>query len=279
MFISSIDRLATLYVFQPLRRAVPHSRRIGIPILMYHSISDEAGSAHSYYATTSRPTMFAEQLKLLSDTGYQVISLSEAVRQLQSDTAPTARQAVITFDDGYEDFYTHAYPLLSRYQFHPTVFLPTGYIGRHGHEFKGRRCLTWSQVRELYRTGVAFGSHTVSHPQLRSLPSDQLSYEVSRSKETLEDELGCTVESFSYPYAFPEQDESFKAELQTQLRAAGYENGVCTILGIANQTDDPFFLKRLPVSSRDDHRFLHAKLEGAYDWLHGLQYAAKLAKG
>jgi hypothetical protein len=101
---------------------------------------------------------------------------------------------------------------------------------------------------------------------------------VRYSKETLENELDCKVESFCYPYAFPEQDVRFKLTLRSHLEESGYKHGVGTILGVAREGDDTFFLKRLPVNSHDDGRFLRAKLEGAYDWLHRFQYAAKFFK-
>jgi peptidoglycan/xylan/chitin deacetylase (PgdA/CDA1 family) len=154
--------------------------------------------------------------------------------------------------------------------------LPTAYIGDTASKFKGIECLTWSQIRELHKVGVHFGSHTVTHPQLRSMKTEDVRTEVRASKATIEDKLSAPVKSFAYPFAFPETDRVFRQRLRAILVEAGYEFGVSTILGTADRTDDRFFMKRLPMNSSDDLRFFGAKLEGAYDWLHTLQYVRKL---
>lgn len=278
MLMPSIDRLATVYLFHPVRRTLAAPRQPGIPILMYHSISEEqVTETHPYYITNSCPRVFAEHMRFLHENGYEILSLSEAAHRLEIGPI-SSKVVVLTFDDGYENFYTSAYPVISRYGFSATVFLSTGYIGNDPRIFNNKRCLTWNQVRELHRAGVAFGSHTVTHPQLRSVGLRELAYEVRHSKETLENELGCEIESFCYPYAFPEHDVRFRLTLRSHLEESGYKHGVGTILGVAREGDDTFFLKRLPVNSHDDSRFLRAKLEGGYDWLHRFQYAAKFFK-
>jgi peptidoglycan/xylan/chitin deacetylase (PgdA/CDA1 family) len=186
------------------------------------------------------------------------------------------RPIVITFDDGYEDFYTHAFPILETYGFNSTVFLPTAYIGETPRQFNGAECLTWSQIRELRRAGIEFGSHTVTHPQLKSLKPEDVRDEIRSSKATIEQQLGCAVKSFAYPYAFPETDRTFRQRLRGFLEESGYENGVSTIIGTADRTGDRYFMKRLPVNSCDDPRLFRAKLEGAYDWLHTVQHVSKL---
>ncbi len=185
------------------------------------------------------------------------------------------KPVVLTFDDGYQDFYTDAFPLLNRFGYSATVFLPTAYIGDAGRPFKGLECLTWGQVRELHQAGVEFGSHTVTHPKLHTMGAEELTREVRCSKERIEDELGCQVKSFSYPYAFPETDRTFVPKLQRILEETGYEDGVSTIIGRLDPTCNRMFMKRLPINSDDDIRFFQAKLEGAYDWLHAAQYALK----
>jgi peptidoglycan/xylan/chitin deacetylase (PgdA/CDA1 family) len=186
---------------------------------------------------------------------------------------------VITFDDGFQDFYANAFPILSRYCFSATMFLPTAHIGETTRTFKGVECLTWRQVRELGAAGIEFGSHTVTHPKLKSLTLKDLQYEIQCSKDAIEQELDGAVSSFAYPYAFPETDRAFTAMLRSQLQEVGYENGVSTIIGTAGPADDQLFMKRLPVNSFDDNRLLRAKLESGYDWLHGIQLASKLMTG
>lgn len=270
------DRVATLYFFHPLRRLLRHGSA-GIPILMYHSISgdvEEHGSAYFHICTA--PRVFREHVKLLSSSGYKTVGLGEAVSMLEAGNGATEKLVVLTFDDGYEDFYTEAFPILSEFGYSATVFLPTAYIGDSARRFNGRRCLTWNQVRELRDEGIEFGSHTVTHPQLHSVGPRQFRDELQESRWKIEGELAESVESFSYPYAFPETDRFFVRQLQGTLQEAGYKRGVSTIVGKAGPTDDRLFLKRLPANSDDDLQFFHAKLEGAYDWLHPLQYASKL---
>jgi len=270
------DRLATLYLFHPLCRLL-RSGRAGIPILMYHSISGIDESAkHPYYRIATASRVFEEQLKLLYHKDYKAVSPSDAVRLAQEPGRNAEKLVVITFDDGYQDFYTHAFPILSQYGFTATVFLPTAYIGDTTRGLNGAACLTWSQVRELRGAGVDFGSHTITHRQLNTLNIEDVRYELRYSKETIEEKLGYPVKSFAYPYAFPETDRDFTQRLREILDQTGYENGVSTIIGIAHPSNDRFFMKRLPVNSCDDLPFFRAKLEGAYDWLHAFQYASKL---
>jgi peptidoglycan/xylan/chitin deacetylase (PgdA/CDA1 family) len=268
------DAFATLYFFHPIKRLSPRSDRL--PILMYHSISNRQERTHPYYRTVTAPEVFAQQMQYLHENEYSTLGLAEAVKWLEVPRSDGRRPVVITFDDGFQDFYTTAFPILSRHGFGAIMFLPTAYIGNVAQAFKETDCLTWRQVRELRASGIEFGSHTVSHPQLTTLVAADAEREVRASKDTIEQELGCTVKSFAYPYAFPEMNRRFITRLRGFLEQAGYENGVSTIIGTADGTGDRFFMKRLPVNTCDDNSLLKAKLEGGYDWLHAAQYLAKL---
>jgi len=271
-----LDRLATVYLVSPFLRLASEGEP-SVPILMYHSITDEDESnAHPYYRTKTSPAVFAAQLKYLRDSGYTTCSPAQAIHQLQTQEA--AKLVVITFDDGYRDFYHHAFPLLNVYGFSATVYLPTAYIGENPASFKGTDCLTWAEVRELNKHGILFGSHTVTHPQLRELRRAVINEELSNSKKTIEEKLGCAVDSFAYPYAFPQADTDFTKMLRDSLRQAGYQNGVCTIVGRANQKSEPLFMERLPVNSCDDVALFGAKLAGAYDWVSTSQYVSKMVR-
>ncbi len=270
------DRLATLCFFHPVRRLLRLAAS-GIPILMYHSISRRNEHCrNAYHRTCTDPGVFAEQVKFLARNRYTTIGLGEAVRRLGAKEQHSDRPVVLTFDDGYRDFYTEALPVLSRFGYTATVFLPTAFIGHTEQQFNGMPCLTWSQVRDLHHAGIDVGSHTVTHPQLRALRRNEIEHEVRHSKETIEDSLGDPVESFSYPYAFPEADRAFRQTVRAVLAEAGFRNGVSTIIGTANRSSDTLLLERLPVNSGDDAGIFRAKLEGGYDWLHKVQFASKL---
>lgn len=263
-----LDRLLTLNFFRPLRRAGRAGSKARLPILMYHSIADEAEeNVPPYYRTATSPELFAAHLALLRSQGYEVLSLQAGLEKFQRGDSAAARLAVITFDDGFRDFYTAALPVLRRYNFGATVFLPTAYIGNERCSFKGRECMTWDEVRESQQAGIEFGSHTVHHPKLYELNLPQLRTELTESRNTIEGELGRPVSSFAYPYAFPSADRSFVKVFVETLKETGYGCNVTTKIGLAQKTDDPFTLKRLPINSADDEALFLAKLAGTYDWL------------
>jgi peptidoglycan/xylan/chitin deacetylase (PgdA/CDA1 family) len=274
------DRFLTLRVVSPLRALVRNTGAPRVPILMYHSIShDSEHGITPYYRIVTAPEVFARQMAFLADHGYQAVSLGAAARFLSGEHAVNekmpARPVVITFDDGFRDFYLNAYPVLNRYGFSASVFLPAALIKeRHG-KFKGRESLSWQEVKELHGEGIFFGSHTMTHPQLKTMHKADIEFELRRSRETIEDRLGSAVESFSYPYAFPECDTPFVDYLLNALTQCGYRNGVSTRIGRAAPEKNVLFLKRIPVNSLDDDKLFHAKLEGAYDWLHSVQRASK----
>jgi peptidoglycan/xylan/chitin deacetylase (PgdA/CDA1 family) len=275
-----LDRLITLYLASPLIRKANTRSEIRIPILMYHSISnDPEDGIHPYYTINTTPKIFAEQIKFLYENDYSVVTLDEAVRLIESFRSHPISQppyypikcVVLTFDDGYKDFYTDAFPILKQYSFSATVFLPTNFIdNKRKFCLKGKEHLSWDEIRELKNEGFTFGSHTVTHSQLEFLKIDEIQYEVKQSKDVIEDKIGESVESFSYPFAFPE-DRKFKEYLRDTLEKCGYKNGVSTRIGTVNREEDRFFLKRIPVNSFDDIPFLEAKLKRGYDWLQGPQ--------
>jgi peptidoglycan/xylan/chitin deacetylase (PgdA/CDA1 family) len=241
---------------------------------MYHSISDIGRNVHPYFLTNTSPGIFARQMMFLRDSGYPVVELGQLVGDMRAGRNIVPGTVALTFDDGFGDFYTDAFPVLRECGFPATVFLATGLIDS-GSGFKGQRCLTWAEVRELRNHGVTFGSHTVNHPMLSRISERELEFELVRSKERIESELGEAVEGFSYPFAFPELDRYHVEKLRTILARSGYKYGVSTRIGTTSKRDNIFCLRRLPVNSRDDERLMKAKLDGAYDWLHTFQLCYK----
>lgn len=282
-----LDRFLSLHVFGPLMKGANFHKRIRIPILMYHSISDDSENGiHPYYRINTSPKIFAEHMKYLYENEYTVINLSDAVRLIESASNPPippspyppTKYVVLTFDDGYKDFLEQAFPIVKRYGFPAMVFLPTKFIDNKGSGLRGKEHLNWNEVGILHGEGVIFGSHTMTHPQLQYLGRDEIQTEVRKSKEIIEDKVGAAVESFSYPYAFPEQDRAFTASFRTLLMDAGYKTGVSTRIGTVNRREDTFSLKRIPINLEDDIPLFEAKLEGAYDWFYTFQYGVKIIK-
>ncbi len=274
-----LDRLLTLGLVHPLRRACLGAAEFRLPILMYHSISDGAEDQVSpYYRVATSPRVFAEQMALLRADGWQAVGVKRGRELLRRGGNAADKVAVVTFDDGFRDFHTQAFPVLRQNGFSATMYLPTAFIGRKPLSFKERECLTWDEVRELHQAGIEFGSHTVNHPKLYELDAAQIRTELEMSKQIIEQELGVPVCSFAYPYAFPSADRAFVEIFSDLLKAAGYESNVTTRIGRVRVGDDPFTLKRLPVNSADDGALFLAKIRGAYDWMTWPQDTLKRVK-
>jgi peptidoglycan/xylan/chitin deacetylase (PgdA/CDA1 family) len=249
-----------------------------IPILMYHSISmKNMIPLQSYYNTVTEPAVFKEHMKILYNSGFTTMRLSDIYKRNELLSKETGKRFIITFDDGYRDFLTHAFPVLKKYRFTATVFLPTSYISDEYSEFKGLQCLRWSEINELYRQGIDFGSHTVTHPELQRLSRNDIEREIQESKRHIETRLNNSVKLFSYPFAFP-SSRNFRTMVEEILGKAGYTCAVTTEIGRVDTSSFNFFLKRIPVSTYDDEIFLKAKIIGAYDWLYYPQFLYKSIK-
>jgi peptidoglycan/xylan/chitin deacetylase (PgdA/CDA1 family) len=304
------DRLITLNLVRPLkvssRKALPTGRLADkcLPVLMYHSISDAPENGISpYYRVNTSCTRFARQMELLTLNGYRGVTLSAGLAWLKSQAhnleseiskitnrLSKASPVAITFDDGFHNFYTDAFPILRRHGFAATMFLPTAFIGDDRRPFSpatkssdSRKktnydCLTWREIKDLHAAGIEFGSHTVSHPQLAELSWPQIESELRKSKQEIEDQLAISIENFAYPYAFPETDHAFVRRFSSSLADAGYRCCATTRLGLVKPEDDMLQLRRLPVNTCDDDALFLAKLHGNYDWLSSLQRFTKRLK-
>jgi peptidoglycan/xylan/chitin deacetylase (PgdA/CDA1 family) len=271
---------------------------------MYHSISDEPEpDLPPYYKVNTAPSAFRRQMEFLALNNYQTISLRDLLYLLSNPslaplgpgggesvrTTLSRRPVVLTFDDGFHDFYTGAFPILQEHGFSATMFLPTAFIRSSAAASSSsdsgpfRRIpvsgfLSWLEIRELHKHGIEFGSHTVNHAKLVELQWPQIKSELSNSKSAIEDHLGERVSTFCYPFAFPQANRPFCLGFERMLAETGYSCCATTALGRVRAGANPFRLRRLPANSLDDSGLFAAKLEGAYDWMAVLQSAAKRLK-
>ena len=254
---------------------------------MYHSIPEKlCGGPSSYYDLRITVDAFHRQMKYLNDNGFNVISLDEYLQARMTDSELPSRPVVITFDDGYRDNYTNAYPVLKEFGFKATIFLAVDYIDTGSSaDFLSDRVgitrdiqfLSWPQIKEMSENGITFGSHTMSHKRLDLLARENFAYEISKSKDIIEEKTGKEVSSFCFPYAFPggRKREEFCRLARENLAGAGYKLGVTTTIGRNTPAQDIFFLRRIPVHVNDSLRRFAAKLAGGYDWVRRFQSFAK----
>ncbi|MBV8551257.1 MAG: polysaccharide deacetylase family protein [Acidobacteriaceae bacterium] len=264
-----LDRFLSVHIARPLVRMQIRAVR-SIPILMYHGIRPVTGPRRPYRATCTAPEVFAAHLQFLAEAGYRGVSLKEAI----SSPPAIEKMAVLTFDDGFDDFYRTAFPQLARHRFSATLFVVSTFAAsgsRRPADFATDCFLDWSEIRALDQAGIEIGSHTATHPRLWTMSARARESELRTSKAEIENAIGRPVESFAHPFAFPEQSAAYASELCGLLRDCGYRAGVSTRIGIAQPAPGEYLLPRLPVNTYDDLALLAAKLEGGYNWLEPIQ--------
>ena len=213
-----------------------------LPILMYHYI--EAPSA-----TTSlpnlymKPEIFEGQLQIIKHFGYSTMFASEAALSLQTETPLPKDSIVLTFDDGYRDFYTNAFPLLKKYQIKATVYVIINALGQDNY-------LTKEQVKEMADSGlVEIGSHTFNHLDLTKLKKKDAIFEINYSRQALEKISGQKVLTFAYPYGhYTSADAAI-------VRSAGYLAALSTKSGLIQSKKNIFSLYRLRAANFVGQKF------------------------
>ncbi len=188
----------------------------GVPILMYHYIASNPNPKDRARDSLSvSPEKFEAQMQYLSQNGYTPISLDTLYGIFTGQASVPGKPVVLTFDDGYIDFYTNAYPILRRFNFHAVSFIPTGLMG-------GSYYMNWSQIKEIASSGlVTFEGHTVSHAYLPSLN------QLIDSKNAIQANTGYPVNFVAYPGG---ASNSF---VQANAAKAGYAGGLGTWYGKA----------------------------------------------
>ena len=244
-----IDRALTTAVFHPLRRALGQGG-LRLPVLMYHRICDDPEDGVApYYRVNTSPSVFRQHLRQLASEGYQTMGLAKLAGMLSRQEPLAPKTVVITFDDGFRDFHTEAFPALREFHFSATVFLPTAFIQGERRCFKGTECLTWDEVRELRQAGIEFGSHSVNHPKLVELGWPEIERELRDSKDQLEQQLAEKVTTFAYPYAFPQGDQDFAGAFRSLLVRAGYTCCATTEIGRVKAGMTPFVCGGCPPTA------------------------------
>jgi peptidoglycan/xylan/chitin deacetylase (PgdA/CDA1 family) len=214
----------------------PGSGVARVPILMYHYIRHNPDARDRLgFALSVTPPDFAAQMDWLAANGYHPITFRELNSFLRGAGGLPSRPVVLTFDDGYEDFYTAALPVLIKHDFKAVAYVVSGFIGRGGY-------MNAAQIREADHAEIEIGSHTVDHADLTRQSLDGLRYQITSSKHSLEQLLGHEVLSFCYPSG------QFNPSAVKVVQEAGYSDATTTKWGGVRTMDGRFLWGRLRIS-------------------------------
>ena len=208
-----------------------------VPVLLYHYVevvTDERDTLRK--SMSVNPVTFENQLIALKAAGYHFLKPADFTRALTNEIELPEKSVVLTFDDGYRDFYTVVYPVLKRQNVTAINYLVADFIG------KNVNYMTEAQIKEIVADGlVGIGSHTLEHPDLTLLSPDKAKTEITESKSRLEQRFGVKIDDFAYPGGYNNE------AVQKLVKEAGYLTAVATQLGVTDEKANLFHLPRVRV--------------------------------
>jgi peptidoglycan/xylan/chitin deacetylase (PgdA/CDA1 family) len=222
-------------------KASSDERTRRVPVLMYHRILPAGEMLEDPFSTTLEH--FERQLDYLQQMNCYTVASSTLSQALRAGESLPGRPVLITFDDGYVDFATLAWPALRRRNFNAEVFLVTALVGRTS-EWDSRitqpaPLMDWPQIRALHDEGVVFGSHFATHTPVTHLSSDDLLREAATSRAAIERELDAPATSVALPFGL------YDDRVAPILEWSGYSCGFSTKPGLAGPDCDLLRLPRL----------------------------------
>lgn len=229
----------------------------GLYVLIYHRVG--AGMGREMDVPDS---LFHAQMDHIRRR-MEVVTLQAGLDGIKSGSVPRRDRVAVTFDDGYREVYTHAWPILSDLGVPATVFLSTGFIeGEHPAPIRADALgtgadpepLTWPQLREMRASGADIGSHSHSHPRFDRISREEAFLEASRSKEIIESGLGRPVRLFAYPSAVPGNEDAVAENYEYAVARVGSKNLV--------RGFHPLRVVRTPVRASDGMFFFRRRLAG-----------------
>ena len=226
--------------------ASPPAVKLLVPIFMYHHISNKPTHNVLDYGLTVTTTDFEQQMNWLQQQGFHSIDQTELFDAFYYGKVLPPHPIILTFDDGYEDAYTDALPVLQAHHYRGVFYIITGLIGGN--------YMTWEQVYKLYQDGMQISSHTVHHVNVGQPPyPDTTQEELTVSKQKLESILGQPVQFFCYPSGEPFHNDTV-AEQQVVLKDL-FEDGYVSatldpfsIFSAVQNAQLPYELNRVRVS-------------------------------
>ncbi len=226
-------------------------RKYTAPIIMYHNIDKTADFHHLNGVSLKN---FEMQMAFLKNHRYNVISLDALEDMITKQDAIPHNTVVLTFDDGYEDNYLRAFPILKKYDLPATIFIIPEKIGTEQY-------LTWEQVREMDKAGIMFGSHTLTEAYLPGVSNQEQIKEIKDSKRVIERKLGHPIYNICYPSG------GFSDFTKEKVKELGYKAACTTNRGYDKFNKDVYELNRVRFGDKDTSGVgIWGKLSGFYNF-------------
>lgn len=200
----------------------------GMPVLMYHSISTKYD-----LSICVSPEEFEQQMKWLYENGYSTVNIEDFSRALAGEAILPEKPIMISFDDGYNDNYNVAWPIMEKYGFRATFFIVTAGVDPFN--------MDWNQLRDLHEKGNSIGSHTSNHKNLSKLDCGSQEMQLRQSKCDLENNLGIDITAFCFPYGM------YNNTTLSLLPQLGYTMSFTINEGRVHSGDNAYELKRIHV--------------------------------
>lgn len=233
----------------------------GCSFLIYHSIAGDLK-----FELNLPVSMFRRQLEFLARTG-SVISYDAALHAMNSDNQVIEGANVLTFDDGYINFYTNVFPILRQLNLPAILFVTTGFVEtgipypilHHKNTHLNPQPVTWDMLNEMAESGlVTVGAHTHTHIYFDSEPEERIIEELVKPKELFRERLGIDVQHFSYPKAL--WNLNSEKLVAKHYNSAVIGGGYCA----TPKEFNPYRIPRVPIRNSDGWLFFLAKIQG---WL------------
>ena len=226
-----------------------------VMVLNYHKVVDEHMSLSVPLAD------FEQHMKWLKEYGYTSITPEELYEFIVNGSELPEKPVRITFDDGYKDNYTNAYPIMKKYGFTGTIFVVTGLLGVYDNY------MTWEQAKELADNGFSIESHTYSHKSMTEASDEEISKELTKSRDTIKNKLGIDADFMAYPTG------TYNLHIAELVQKAGYKGAFTIKYDNVSRESNVYALERVPIFHTENtnkdflERIQYLPLIDKYGWV------------
>jgi peptidoglycan/xylan/chitin deacetylase (PgdA/CDA1 family)/glycosyltransferase involved in cell wall biosynthesis len=244
------------------RKLIAYKKKKEIPILAYHRVVESPSEAgkHGIYVTREN---FDLQMRYLKKKKFTTLTFKDYLKLIE-EQKKYGKYIILTFDDGYEDNYRLAFPILRKYGFKATIFLVADKQINEWDRAESSepevRLLSKEEILEMKKYGIEFGSHSLNHPDLTKTEPEEAKREIIESKKEIEELIKDEVITFAYPYG------KLNQKLKEAVRETGYKFGIATDSGSAAMDEDWLEIRRIIIFPKTGKRSFRRKVSGHYNF-------------